>query len=291
MSLPMVDEWLANIRTTRSKNTHKTYKQAIKRAERFVEKSGMKVSEVIPVAFLEDFRDYMRAHENVKARTINTTIASVRSYLRWAKRHGVEVDGIYTPDREKMLDARHRRLTRKEVSYFFQMLAVSELVYAQRAALALGLGSGLRPFELVKLEFTDIQRDEETKMMIVNVTEGKGGKNRIAPVLRDAEKFVLSYLMKRSSNKSKWLFPSKINKTHHVSKRSYEKWAEKFSDYIEIDFCAYDLRRTYASLLSTSGISSLQVAKALGHSSLATTDIYVGIDISHINEKTGGMEI
>jgi site-specific recombinase XerD len=153
-----------------------------------------------------------------------------------------------------------------------------------RAIFELLYGTGVRLSELVKLDLSDV--DFVSGKILVR--EGKGGKDRIVPVGRNALKVLTLYLsqarglfLKRKENKGEEnaLFLSARGKrvggqNVYLRCREYFRKAgvEKGSPHM--------LRHSFATHILERGARILQVKEILGHASMDTTTIYTQFSIS-----------
>jgi integrase/recombinase XerD len=140
------------------------------------------------------------------------------------------------------------------------------------ALLSLLYGSGLRATELMSLDVRAIQPDRPYA-----IVKGKGGKERMVPVSELAQRAVLAWLTLRPQG-SRWLFPS--GKTHLSRVRLFQMLKniaakagippERVSPHV--------LRHAFATHLLEGGGDLRALQMMLGHSDIATTEIYTHVD-------------
>ena len=137
---------------------------------------------------------------------------------------------------------------------------------------------GLRVSELCNLKVNDLSVDNK----ILKI-KGKGSKERVVPISNLALKKLSDYLPHRSQyNKFKleYLF---INQLGNKLTRQYV-WSnlkEKLLvNNITSDYSPHSFRHTYATHLLDGGADLRYVQELLGHSDIATTQIYV-----HLQDK------
>lgn len=137
---------------------------------------------------------------------------------------------------------------------------------------------GLRVSELCNLKVNDLSVDNK----ILKI-KGKGSKERVVPISNLALKKLSDYLPHRSQyNKFKleYLF---INQLGNKLTRQYV-WSNLkeilLVNNITSDYSPHSFRHTYATHLLDGGADLRYVQELLGHSDIATTQIYV-----HLQDK------
>lgn len=149
-----------------------------------------------------------------------------------------------------------------------------------RAMVKLMYACGLRVSELVGLPENCINFDK--KQIIVR---GKGSKERIIPVAKEAINALSEYLdcrykFIRGGRKSIWLFPSKTSKLGHITKDAFYKEIKELAVLAGIEpsrVSPHVLRHSFATHLLHGGADLRSVQKMLGHADIATTEIYTHI--------------
>lgn len=148
-------------------------------------------------------------------------------------------------------------------------LAMMELIYS----------SGLRLSELQGLDLMDIDLAyKEAKVL------GKGNKQRIVPIGQQAITAIQHWLAIREqfSPKDNALFLNK--KGQRLSTRSIQlvmkKWGQKQA--LDSHLHPHKLRHSFATHLLEASGDLKAVQELLGHSNLATTQIYTHLDFQHL---------
>ncbi len=150
-----------------------------------------------------------------------------------------------------------------------RMLTLLELLY----------GSGLRATELVSLPLHAVPRDAP----LLAIT-GKGGQQRLVPVSSRARKALSRWLVVRSGEGSKLLFPSRSKAGHLTRIRLFQLLRalavragiapEKVSPHV--------LRHAFATHLLEGGADLRVLQTLLGHADIATTQIYTHVDSARL---------
>lgn len=151
-----------------------------------------------------------------------------------------------------------------------RLVALTELTYA----------SGLRVSELLGLRVEAVRRDPA--FLIVR---GKGGKERLAPLNASAREAARVWLTARDAARpekapdSPWLFPSSAAKGH-LTPRRFAQMLDEAALAAGLDparVSPHVLRHAFATHLLEGGADLRVVQTLLGHTDIATTQIYTHV--------------
>ena len=150
------------------------------------------------------------------------------------------------------------------------------------AVLSVFLYTGLRVSELVNLEIGDIDFEEN----IIYVHAGKGDKDRIVVMPDICKDHIKSYMKERIKIRSNnnYLFIS--NKKTKFNTSTVERMVKRVAENSGITkkVTPHVLRHTFATSILRNGGDIRFIQQILGHSSLATTQIYTHIDDNTLKE-------
>lgn len=230
--------------------------------------------------------------------TINVRLSAVRKMVGEAQRNGLiaqEEAASLTeiPNIPQKGTRRGNWLTREQAK---DLLAVPDksTLKGKRdyVILALLVGCALRRKELASLYIEDIQL-REARWVIVDLC-GKGGRVRTVAVPIWVKQGIDAWMTAAKIEKGRLLRP--LSKSGKILGEELGDWAiwsvvEQSSKQIGIEhFGAHDLRRTCAKLCRKSGGDLEQIKFLLGHSSIQTTERYLGseqdIEIA-VNDNLG----
>lgn len=162
---------------------------------------------------------------------------------------------------------------KKEVDIRFK--AMLELLYA----------TGLRVSELVGLKLNQINLDSSFVRVI-----GKGKKERIVPLGGPAKSAVRRYLEMRDKKfrgqelEKDALFITKYGKK--MTRNEFWRQLKNFSSKSGLNFVSpHTIRHSFATHLLEGGADLRSVQELLGHSSLATTQIYTHLETKLLKES------
>ena len=156
-------------------------------------------------------------------------------------------------------------------------LAIMEALYS----------CGLRVSELVALNVSSIDFDERLVRAI-----GKGDKERIVPIGRQALKAVKSYLantqyLRKKTDSDSRRAPLFINfRGGRLSARSVGRIIKRYAGEsgLATEVSPHSMRHSYATHLLDGGADLRSVQELLGHSSLSTTQKYTHVSLDRLME-------
>jgi integrase/recombinase XerD len=233
----------------------------------------------------EDLTEYLwhRKSSGIQPASIARYMASLRSFYRF-----LLMEETITADPATLLRGPHkaerlpRYLTVEEVSRLLTAVGTTKVRHIRlRAMLELMYAAGLRVSELTGVRLDSI----DLKVGYVRVL-GKGGKERVVPIGERARIAVEGYLAQRPET------PASV-KTLFVSDRKRPMSAVQFwrlireaaiKAGIRKPVSPHTLRHSFASHLVQNGADLRAVQEMLGHSSIATTQIYTHVGQSHLQE-------
>jgi site-specific recombinase XerC len=148
--------------------------------------------------------------------------------------------------------------------------------WRDRAILRL-LGTGLRVGEIVGIGVEDFYEVPEYDAWVVRVI-GKGNKERIVPVTNLTARAIEDWKGLRGCDRfhlflDQWGEPMTV--------RQVQSAIERRCDRIRVPrLNAHSLRHHYATRLIRAGADPFTVQKLMGHASIQTTQLYVGLDMT-----------
>lgn len=216
--------------------------------------------------------------------------SAVRQFCRF-----VLAEGWRDDDPSRRLDAPRKGrplpkiLSREEIE---RLLAAADRLEGKaglrlRTLMELAYASGLRVSELLALKVGAVRRDPA--FLIVN---GKGGKERLAPLNAAARRAVGDWLVARDAARrpdrpdSPWLFPSH-GRSGHLTPRRFAQLLDQAAAQAGIDparVSPHVLRHAFATHLLEGGADLLVVQTLLGHADISTTQIYTHVTIDRLAE-------
>ena len=226
------------------------------------------------------------SESGITNRSINRKIASLKSYYRFLQKIGeIMVNPL----------AKHKALkTSKKIEIPFsevEMDAVlSNIIYSddfegKRDQLIINLlyATGMRRAELINLKLPDIDFESNSIKVL-----GKRNKERLIPMLAGLKPYFLDYYSERSKidgvQRIEYVFLSKQgNKIYEtLVYRIVDKYFKEVSSKVKKS--PHILRHTFATHLLNKGADLNAVKELLGHSSLASTQVYTHNSIAELKK-------
>ena len=150
----------------------------------------------------------------------------------------------------------------KPISHEHILEALNKAELKEKLVVILLYTLGLRISELSSLELKDIS---EKWVRVI----GKGNKQRDVPLIPSSKLLIDEYLSIITTKK--FLFEKKGEK---LSENSLRYMVNKVFKDVSLKVTPHQLRHSYATSLLNSGAPIVDVSELLGHSSMATTQIY-----------------
>ena len=236
----------------------------------------------------DDIRDYLKYLDILKLKnsTISRLLSSLRSFYSYLViQNKIKINPfklIRNPKKESKLPI---FLSYEEfIELLNKIKEDNDLSIRNKLILEMLYATGLRVSELTNIKIDDINKSDKSIRVM-----GKGSKERIVYYGDYAAKILDEYL---NSNRnellkgktSKYLF---INKNgDRLTYRGVEYLIDEISKYTSIKYkiSPHVLRHTFATHLLQEGADLRSVQTLLGHSSLATTQIYTHITSEYLRE-------
>ncbi len=219
--------------------------------------------------------------------TQNYHLIALRSFLKFCAKRDIPA---LTADKIELARTRRKQvtfLTEEELQRIFDEPDTATLGgLRDRAILELLFSSGLRVSELVSLDRDSINLKRREFMV-----RGKGQKDRPIFISPDAAHWITLYLERRD-DKAKALFVrysgvSKTDRTgnyHRLTVRSIQRLVARYALLAGITkhVSPHTLRHSFATDLLMNGADLRSVQAMLGHSNIATTQIYTHVTDPHL---------
>ena len=230
--------------------TIKSYDESIREAFNYIE------IEEDHQQFIFNLMPYRIYIVNLNAKTISKKLSAIRSFSTFLNDNGVK-NILKADDSVKVAKTLPKPIAHK---YIIEALAQAD--ETEYLVVILLYTLGLRISELSNLKVTDISSHWVRVL-------GKGSKDRDIPLLSQVKDLIDDYLEKKHPRK--FLFEKNRGK---LSENSLRYIVTKVFKKISLKVTPHQLRHSYATALLNSGAPIVDVSELLGHSSMATTQIY-----------------
>ena len=260
-----------------SKNTVLSYERDLKKFCVFIK--NKKITEITR----KDIQNYLNdLSKNQNPRSISRNISTLKSFYKYLKLNKVVkinlMDQINNPKTKKSLP---KVLSEDEINCLLDIDLKSDFDFRNKAMLELMYSSGLRVSELINLNISDIDLENDTVKIF-----GKGSKERIIPLNDYAKEALKEYvvvhrkeLFKHGENN--YLFLN--NHGNKMTRQGFFKILKKLANEkkIKTEFSPHTLRHSFATHLLKYGADLRSIQELLGHSDISSTQIYTHVT----NEK------
>jgi len=221
--------------------------------------------------------------------TTNYHLIALRSFLKFCAKRNI---AALTADKIELSRTKRKQVTflnEDELQLLFAQPDLGKLNgLRDRAILELLFSSGLRVSELVGLDRDHINLKRREFMV-----RGKGQKDRPIFISPEAAKWVEHYIQKREDT-AKPLFmrysgAKKVDRTgnfHRLTARSVQRMVGNYALLAGITkhVSPHTLRHSFATDLLMNGADLRSVQAMLGHSNIATTQIYTHVTDPHLKK-------
>ena len=230
--------------------TIKSYDESIKEAFRYIEI----IEEYKNIIF--NLMPYRIKIAHLNAKTISKKLSAIRGFVEYLNDNDFKVI-IKADESIKVAKTLPKPISHKNI-----VEALLKADSDEKLVVVMLYTLGLRISELSSLKLSDISK-EWIRVL------GKGNKQRDVPLLPLARELLDEYLTRNLANK--FLFEKKGER---LSENSLRYIITKVFKRIMLKVTPHQLRHSYATSLLNGGAPIVDVGELLGHSSMATTQIY-----------------
>ena len=230
--------------------TIKSYDESIKEALKYIEVIIENSSTVI------NLMPYRIKISHLNPKTISKKLSAIRTFVQFLNDNGIKIT-------LKSDDAIKVPLTLpKPISHKHIVEALDKAEFYEKFVVIMLYTLGLRISELSSLKLSDIS-DEWIRVL------GKGNKHRDIPLLHTTKELIDKYLSE--NNPKRFLFEANDER---LSENSLRYTVNKVFKRVGLKVTPHQLRHSYATALLNGAAPIADVSELLGHSSMATTQIY-----------------
>lgn len=292
-----------------AKNTVSSYQNDLKLFLGFLLTKNYRfenADEEILKSYLEDLYN-----QGIKPSSLNRKISTLKKFFQFLAAENINKNNpTLNIDHAKNNPNLPKYLSPKEVFLMLDAVAKDNSHFGIRlsAMLEILYASGLRVSELVSLPISAIGKNlenDQTTLKNYLIVNGKGNKERIAPLNKTSLKILEKYLQARDEmghSNSKWLFCGKIriNKDQdnfskatkrvvdeHLTRQRFNQMLKELAVMAGVDenkVSPHVIRHSFASHLLSQGVDLRVLQELLGHSDISTTQIYTHIMDSKLKD-------
>ncbi len=284
-------DWLEHCKALNdaSENTLKAYQTDVLGFLAFLTQHKGEPQGLAPLSKItvSDMRAWMASERarGVGARSLARELSAVKSFYKWlAEREGFEPTAVLLTRSPKFTKKLPRPLAEDAAAAMIdtvELQAKDGWVAARDAAVVTLLyGCGLRISEALSLTGAAVPLPDTIRI------KGKGGKDRMVPVIAAARDAVATYLR---------LCPHPLDpaaplfrgvRGGPLNPRAVQKVMEKARLQLGLPATAtpHAMRHSFATHLLTAGGDLRAIQELLGHASLSTTQAYTAVDTARLME-------
>jgi len=245
---------------------------------------GLTALAEISISDMRAWMAFMRA-DGLGARSLARKLSAVKNFYRWlSTREGFEPTVVLSTRAPKFTAKLPRPLAVDAARDMIANVALQHEVpwigARDTAVITVLYGCGLRISEALNLTFADAPLPE-----VLHIT-GKGGKQRIVPVIAAARDAVSTYLEQcpHPFTKNSPLF--RAVRGGALKPRAVQKVIEKTRQQLGLPSTVtpHAMRHSFATHLLGAGGDLRTIQELLGHASLSTTQTYTAVDTARLME-------
>jgi integrase/recombinase XerD len=278
-----------------SKNTLAAYRRDLDRYQQFLTERNIASVDAISEQLVTDFGIALTAKWGLAATSVARVLSGVRGFHRYLMIEGVTPNDhaakVKPPKPPRRLP---KAITLAQVEALLassgpeatdeDAIALDPIRVRDRAILELLYATGARVSEVVSLDIDDLVDQTMVRLF------GKGSKERIVPVGSYAQRAVEAYLVRvrpvlaKLGKGTPAVFLNQ--RGSRLSRQSVWQIISDAADKAKLaaEVSPHTLRHSFATHLLEGGADVRVVQELLGHSSVATTQIYTLITVDALRE-------
>lgn len=286
-----LEGWLASTAALNgtSENTIKAYQADVAGFLAFMTVHHGGAQGLVPISQISvsDMRAWMASERGrgVAARSLARSLSAVKTFYRWlAEREGFEPTAVLSTRAPKFQKKLPRPLAEDAARAMIDTveLQAAEPWVAARdmAVMTLLYGCGLRISEALGLRGRDVPLPQTLRIL------GKGGKERVVPVIPQARDAVAAYLRQCPHPVEPDAPLFRGVRGGALNPRAIQKVTEAARLQLGLPATAtpHAMRHSFATHLLSAGGDLRAIQELLGHASLSTTQTYTAVDTARLME-------
>ena len=283
----LLSDYIIELKTIKQRDkdtTVNSYSEDIYKYLEYMESKN--ISSALDISY-NNLLDYLKYLDDNKyeVSSVARKIVSIKAFHKYLSENYNVVDistKINTPRFYRKLP---NILTIEEVYNLLDIKLDTPFDYRNKAMLELMYSSGLRVSELINLELSDIDLNNNYVRCF-----GKGSKERIVPVGEYSSKYLSIYINEYRDSMKKGYYTEKIFLNNHgkeMTRQGFFKIIKKIAKDKDINknITPHMLRHSFATHLLNNGADLRTIQEMLGHSSISTTQIYTNVTNDILKEN------
>lgn len=270
-----------------SENTLAAYRGDVMRFLRWKRDNFSGPLHTLKIQDLTGYADWLTT-QNLAPKSVSRNLASLSSFFRFEIYEGRSRENlIKLLDSPKLWDRLPTVLSPQSVTKLLDSPVTGTLKGDRAKAILETLyASGCRVSEVAGLKLSDVDLEKGWIRCV-----GKGDKQRVVPLGKQGRVSIGLFLQKyrpqlamKSKESADWVFLT--NRGRPVNRNSIWKLVKHYSSAagLPCNVSPHTLRHSFATHLLAGGADLRVVQELLGHSSIATTQIYTRVEISRLKK-------
>jgi len=281
-----IERFLSELESRRySLRSIRTYRYPLRRFLLFLaDNGGIPLQEVTP-ELIEKYRLSL-VRSGFTGESLNTYLGALKKFFAYLEDAGI----IFANPAENVKTPKVKRgikdvPTPDEMKKFISVINITTHTgIRDRAMVETAYCCALRLNEMLKLTVFNIDFDNKTLRIL-----GKGGKERILPLGKEAVKWLRKYVGKTRNELAEdanceALWISKNGKG--MNERTYQNMLREYAEKAELSgkVTAHSLRRACATHMLKNGAHPVAVQHLLGHADLSTLGRYLNLSLNDLRK-------
>ena len=283
----LLSDYIIELKTIKQRDkdtTVNSYSEDIYKYLEYMENKN--ISNALDISY-NNLLDYLKYLDDNKyeVSSVARKIVSIKAFHKYLSENYNVVDISTKINTPKFYRKLPNILTIEEVDNLLDIKLDTPFDYRNKAMLELMYSSGLRVSELINLELSDIDLNNNYVRCF-----GKGSKERIVPVGEYSSKYLSIYINEYRDSMKKGYYTEKIFLNNHgkeMTRQGFFKIIKKIAKDKDINknITPHMLRHSFATHLLNNGADLRTIQEMLGHSSISTTQIYTNVTNDILKEN------
>ena len=283
----LLSDYIIELKTIKQRDkdtTVNSYSEDIYKYLEYMESKN--ISSALDISY-NNLLDYLKYLDDNKyeVSSVARKIVSIKAFHKYLSENYNVVDISTKINTPKFYRKLPNILTIEEVDNLLDIKLDTPFDYRNKAMLELMYSSGLRVSELINLELSDIDLNNNYVRCF-----GKGSKERIVPVGEYSSKYLSIYINEYRDSMKKSYYTEKIFLNNHgkeMTRQGFFKIIKKIAKDKDINknITPHMLRHSFATHLLNNGANLRTIQEMLGHSSISTTQIYTNVTNDILKEN------
>lgn len=283
----LLSDYIIELKTIKQRDkdtTVNSYSEDIYKYLEYMESKN--ISSALDISY-NNLLDYLKYLDDNKyeVSSVARKIVSIKAFHKYLSENYNVVDISTKINTPKFYRKLPNILTIEEVDNLLDIKLDTPFDYRNKAMLELMYSSGFRVSELINLELSDIDLNNNYVRCF-----GKGSKERIVPVGEYSSKYLSIYINEYRDSMKKGYYTEKIFLNNHgkeMTRQGFFKIIKKIAKDKDINknITPHMLRHSFATHLLNNGADLRTIQEMLGHSSISTTQIYTNVTNEILKEN------